>query len=76
MVFRKIFILIRQDLHGTVTDIDQVYQHFYSLATPYHIVAKRPERFLFIVADFDLPSKGITKQEKAQMQSFLLFFRH
>ncbi len=42
-----------QDLHSTVTDIDQVYQHFYSFATPYHISAKRPERFLFIVADFD-----------------------
>ena len=59
MVFRKIFILIRQDLHGTVTDIDQVYQHFNSIATPHHIVAERPECFLSIVADFDLPSKGI-----------------
>ena len=46
------FVLIRQNLHGTVTDIDQVDQRFNSLAALHHITAQRPESFLLIVTLF------------------------
>ena len=55
-VLRKMFVLIGQNLHGTVTDVNQIDQHFDPFAASYHIVTKRPERFLFIVACFNIPA--------------------
>ena len=57
LVSREMFVLIRQNLHGTVTDIDQVDQCFNSFAASPHVVTKRPECFLFIVACFNIPPK-------------------
>ena len=57
LVSREMFVLIRQNLHGTVTDIDQVDQRFNSFAAPHHITAERPERFLLIVTYFNIPPK-------------------
>jgi len=51
------FVLIRQNLQGTVTDIDQIDQYFNPFAASHHIAAKRPERFLLIVACFNIPAK-------------------
>ena len=48
------FVLIGHNLHGTVTDVNQIDQHFNPLAASHHIVTKRPERFLFIVACFNI----------------------
>ena len=56
------FVLIGQNLHGTVTDVNQIDQHFNPLAASHHIVTKRPERFLFIVACFNIPAKRIWQQ--------------
>ena len=57
LVFRELFVLIRQNLHGTVTDIDQVDQRFNSFTAPHHITAERPERFLLIVSYFNISPK-------------------
>ena len=51
------FVPIGQNLHGTVTDIDQVDQHFNPFAASRHIVAERSESFLLIVAYFNIPPK-------------------
>ena len=56
------FVLIGQNLHGTVTNINQIDQHFNSLTASHHIVTKRPESFLFIVACFNIPAKRIQQQ--------------
>ena len=56
------FVLIGQNLHGTVTDVNQIDQHFNLFAASHHIVTKRPERFLFIVACFNIPAKRIWQQ--------------
>ena len=53
------FVPIGQNLHGTVTDIDQVDQHFNPFAASRHIVAERPESFLLIVAYFNIPYADI-----------------
>ena len=56
------FVLIGQNLHGTVADIDQVDQHFNPFAASHHIAAERPESFLLIVAYFNIPPKWVQKQ--------------
>ena len=56
------FVPIEQNLHGTVTDIDQVDQHLNTFAASRHIVAERPESFLLIVAYFNIPPKWVQKQ--------------
>ena len=48
--------------HCTITDIDQIYQHFNTLAASYHIPAKWPEGFLLIVACFNIPPESVKKQ--------------
>ena len=53
------FVLIGQNLHGTVADIDQVDQHFNPFAASHHIAAERPESFLLIVAYFNIPYADI-----------------
>ena len=53
------FVLIGQNLHGTVTDVNQIDQHFNPFAASHHIVTKRPDRFLFIVACFNIPYADI-----------------
>ena len=53
------FVLIGQNLHGTVTDVNQIDKHFNPFAASHHIVTKRPERFLFIVACFNIPNADI-----------------
>ena len=37
------FVLIGQNLHGTVTDVNQIDKHFNPFAASHHIVTKRPE---------------------------------
>ena len=37
------FVLIGQNLHGAVTDVNQIDQHFNPFAASHHIVTKRPE---------------------------------
>ena len=58
----KDIFLVRQQLHGTVTDVDQIDQHFNPFAAPHHIAAKRPECFLLIVACLNIPAKWVQKQ--------------
>ena len=45
-ILSELFIAIRQDLHGTVTDVDQIHQHFYPMTATQHITAEGPESFL------------------------------
>ena len=52
----------RQNFHGTITNADQIDQHFNSFAASHHIATKRPECFLFIVARFNIPVKRIKQQ--------------
>lgn len=57
------FVLIGQDLHGAVADINQVDQHFDSFAASHHIAAKRPECFLLIIADFNILPERVQEQQ-------------
>ena len=54
-VFGKFFFLIRQQFHCAVADIDQIDQHLNPFAAPHHVAAKRPECFLLVIADFNIP---------------------
>ena len=58
----KFFVLIWQNFHGTVCDIDQVYHPFDSAPASYHVTAQRPERFLFIITGFYVPPESIKEQ--------------
>ena len=56
------FVLIGQNLHGTVTDVNQIDQHFNPFAAPHHIAAKRPECFLLIITGFYIPPERVQEQ--------------
>ena len=58
----KFFVLIWQNFHGTVCDIDQVYHPFDSAPASYHVTAQWPERFLFIITGFYVPPESIKEQ--------------
>lgn len=72
------FVLIGQNLHGTVTDVNQIDKHFNPFAASHHIVTKRPERFLFIVACFNsksLPMFGGTSYAAGMCRSRIIYDR-
>ena len=58
-VLKKFFILIRQQLHCTVADVDQIYQHLDSFAATQHVTAKRPESLLLVVTYLYVPYADI-----------------
>ena len=58
----KFFFLIRQQFYCTVTDIDQVDQHLDPFVAPHHVAAKRPEGFLLVITDFNIPPERVQEQ--------------
>lgn len=57
-VFRKVFIRIRQNLHGIITNINKINHHLNvnAFATTHRITIQRAESFLLITTGFNIPT--------------------